>query len=378
MNLNTSTFPVGLKAGLAIGLAVTLALGVGMATLADAADKEAAAPAKGTSLTVTVASPQREDWSTTLAASGSIEPWDEASIASEVNGQRIAVLLANVGDHVRKGQPLARFAEDFLAADLAQAEAALEEATAREAQARANHERSRTLADSNALSPLEMDQYAANARSAAAQLQSAKARRNAAALLLRKATVVAPDNGVISSRTATTGLVAGVGTELFRLIRQERLEWRAEVAEVDMGRVKPGVKAQLRTSQGVTLEGRVRAVSPKVDARSRTALAYVDLPGAASHTVAGTFATGRLLLAETPALTIPQSAVVTRDGFAYVFVVDAHDQVHRTRVTTGRRQGDRFEITGGLPANVRIAFQGAGFLNDGDRVRVVAKKDARP
>ena len=373
MNLKIPSLPVRLAVGLACGAT----FGLGLATLATAADN-APATANNTSLTVTVVAPAREQWATTLAASGSIEPWDEASIASEVNGQRIAVLLANVGDRVRKGQALARFADDFLAADLAQANAALEEATAREAQARANHERSRTLADSNALSPLEMDQYAATARSAAAQLLSAKARRDAAALLLRKATVVAPDDGVISSRTATTGLVAGVGTELFRLIRQERLEWRAEVAEVDLGRVKPGVKAQLRTSQGTNLEGRVRAVAPKVDARSRTALAYVDLPGAAAKTVAGTFATGRLLLTESPALTVPQSAVVMRDGFAYVFVLDAKDQVHRNRVTTGRRQGDRFEITGGLAANVRIAHQGAGFLNDGDRVRVVAAKGGRP
>lgn len=362
---------------LAIAALVSLVLGIDALPVAGAADQPASA-AGAPSLSVTLTSPRQEQWSTTLAASGSIEAWDEASIAAEVNGQRIAVLLANVGDRVRKGQPLARFADDFLSADLAQAEAALEEATAREAQARANHERSRTLVDSNALSPLELDQYAATAQSAAAQLRSAKARRDAAALLLRKATVVAPDDGVISSRTAATGLVAGVGTELFRLIRKERLEWRAEVPEVDLGKAKVGAKALLRTSQGIELEGRVRAVSPKVDARTRSVIAYVDLPGASARTSAGTFATGRLQLAASAALTLPDSAVVMRDGFAYVFVVDAGNRAHRTRVTTGRRQGDRFEITSGLPATARVAHQGAGFLNDGDLVRVVTPKDARP
>ena len=89
------------------------------------------------------------------------------------------------------------------------------------------------------------------------------------------------------------------------------------------------------------------------------------------------FATGRLVMAPSDALTVPQSAVVVRDGFAYVFLIDGKDQVHRTRVTTGRRQGDRFEVTSGLTPGARLVHDGAGFLNDGDRVRVVAARGGR-
>jgi len=329
------------------------------------------APVVAPSLTVTTTLVTMEKWPVALAASGSIEPWEEAIIGAEVNGQRIASLLVNVGDRVRKGQVLARFADDFLTADLAQAEAALDEATAREAQARANADRAATVRESGALSPQEQDQYAAAARSAAAQVKSARARRDAAALLLRKANVVAPDAGVISSRSAAMGAVVPAGTELFRLIRQERLEWRAEVAEAELSRVKRGGKARLRTAQGVELAGTIRSVSPKVDARSRTALAYVDLPGAAAKTAAGTFATGRLLLGENAALTLPQAAVVMRDGFGYVYVLGADDRVRRVRVETGRRLGDHMEVVSGLTAGVRVVNEGAGFLNDGDKVRVV-------
>ena len=323
------------------------------------------------SLTVTATLATTEKWPISLAASGSIEPWEEAIVGAEVNGQRIASLLVNVGDRVKKGQVLARFADDFLAAELAQAEAALEEAAAREAQARANADRAATLRDSGALSPQEQDQYSVGARGAAAQVKSARARRDAAALLLRKANVVAPDAGVISARNAAMGAVVPAGTELFRLIRQERLEWRAEVAEAELSRVKRGGRAQLRTAQGVELTGTIRSVSPKVDARSRTALAYIDLPNAATKTAAGTFATGRLLLGENAALTLPQAAVVMRDGFGYVYLLGQGDRVRRVRVTTGRRLGDRIEITGGLAAGARVANDGAGFLNDGDKVRVV-------
>jgi RND family efflux transporter MFP subunit len=353
------------------GVAALVALVVGATffTSAPAADE----PAKGgaPSMTVTATVATQEQWPISLAASGSIEPWGEAIVGAEVNGQRIASLLVNVGDRVQQGQVLARFADEFLAADLAQAEAALEEAKAREAQARANADRAATVRESGALSPQEQDQYAAAASSAAAQAKSARARRDAAALMLRKAAVVAPDAGVISARNAALGAVVPTGTELFRLIRQERLEWRAEVAEAELSRVKRGGKAQLRTAQGVQLTGTIRSVSPQVSARSRTAIAYIDLPGAAAKTAAGTFATGRLLLGESAALTLPQAAVVMRDGFGYVYVLQSADRVRRLRVSTGRRVGDRIEITGGLAAGARVANEGAGFLNDGDKVRVV-------
>ena len=253
---------------------VGLVLGAVFFTSAPAAEE----PAKGgaPSMTVTTTTATQEQWPISLAASGSIEPWGEAIVGAEVNGQRIASLLVNVGDRVQKGQVLARFAEEFLAADLAQAEAALEEAKARELQARANADRAATVRESGALSPQEQDQYAAAASSAAAQAKSARARRDAAALMLRKAAVVAPDAGVISARNAAMGAVVPAGTELFRLIRQERLEWRAEVAEAELSRVKRGGKAQLRTAQGVQLTGTIRSVSPQVSARSRTAIAYLD------------------------------------------------------------------------------------------------------
>ncbi len=338
---------------------------------ATAAEDQAAKPV-APSMTVTATSAVVEKWPLSLAASGSIEPWEEASVGAEVNGQRIASLQANVGDRVRKGQVLARFADDFLVADLAAAEALLEEALARESQARANAERAASVRESDALSPQEQDQYAATARSATAQVRSARARRDAAALLLRKANVVAPDDGIISARQAATGAVVPAGTELFRLIRQERLEWRAEITEAELARVKRGSKVELRTAQGIVLTGSVRAVSPKVDARTRTAIAYVDLPGAATRTAAGTFASGRVVVGETAALALPRAAVIMRDGFGYVFVLGAGDRVRRVRVETGRRLGDRIEVTAGLAAGTRVAHEGAGFLADGDLVRVVA------
>ena len=181
--------------------------------------------------------------------------------------------------------------------------------------------------------------------------------------------MLAPDSGVISARTATVGAVVGSGTELFRMVRKGRLEWRAEVTQAELARIRPGTKVQVTAASGAAVEGTVRMVAPTVDTQTRNALVYVDLPAHADIR-AGMFARGDFALGEGQALTVPQEAVVVRDGFFYVFVVDGQQRVQQRKVQPGRRVADRVEITAGLDAGATVAVRGAGFLNEGDLVRV--------
>ena len=87
---------------------------------------------------------------------------------------------------------------------------------------------------------------------------------------------------------------------------------------------------------------------------------------------AGMFARGEFELARAPALTLPQSAVVLREGFAYVFRLEPGDRVTQLKVVPGRRVGERLEIVAGLAPEARVVDNGAGFLADGDLVKVVA------
>ncbi|MGB9108017.1 MAG: efflux RND transporter periplasmic adaptor subunit, partial [Telluria sp.] len=191
---------------------------------------------------------------------------------------------------------------------------------------------------------------------------------------LKYTQVVAPDSGIVSSRSATVGAVAGVGTELFRMIRQGRLEWRAEVTAAELPRVKPGLRAEIKAASGATVTGTVRTVAPTVDPQTRIALVYVDLPptlAADAPLKAGMFAGGEFKLGESGALTVPQQAVTVRDGFAYVFRLNPDNRVSQLKVATGRRLGERVEVTAGLAADALVVVSGAGFLNDGDLVRKV-------
>lgn len=326
-------------------------------------------------LTVTVTSARTAAWNTTLGAHGSIAAWQESLIGTELNGVRLTELKAQVGDQVRRGQLLARFAEDSLKAELDQQKAALDEAEANLAEAQSNARRALQLKESGAISIQQISQYATARNTAAARVAAAKASLQAAAIRLQQARVTAPDDGVISSRSATLGAVAQSGAELFRFIRQGRLEWRAEVTAEESTRLSPGMSVRVQAADGSTVQGKLRVVAPTLDPQTRKALVYVDLADAASamkNIRAGMFARGEFVLGDSDAWSVPAQAVVMRDGHASVFLLDAAGKVRQQRVTTGRSSDGRTEILSGLSANARVVERGAGFLADGDTVRVVA------
>lgn len=364
--------------------AVLLLVGVAVYFIARPATPAAASAGPGKpSLTVTTTTPETQALPMRLSANGNITAWQEALIGSESSGLRLVKVTANVGDKVKAGQVLAVFSADSVQTEVAQAKANLAEAEANAADAAANAARARTLENSGALSAQQITQYATAEQTAKARVEAARAALDAQQLRGRQTQVLAPDDGVISARSATLGAVVGAGTELFRMIRGGRLEWRAEVTSSEVGRIKPGMVAQVTAASGAQIKGRVRMIAPSVDPQTRTALVYVDLPvsagltpptkaaeGAPGTALAGMFARGEFDLGATPALTIPQQALVIRDGFNYVFRVNPDNHVSQVKVQTGRLSGQRVEITAGLEAGARLVASGAGFLNDGDLVRV--------
>jgi HlyD family secretion protein len=337
---------------------------------ADGANKAAGAkPA----LTVAAITPQWVEWPQVLTANGNIAAWQEAVISTEIGNLRLTDVRVNVGDRVQKGQVLARIANDTVEAELAQSKASVAEAEAMLSEARANGDRARQYQITGFLSAQQINQYLTAEKTAIARLNAARARMKTDQLRLAQTVVLAPDAGVISARTATIGSLAQPGQELFRLIRGSRLEWRAEVSAADLGKLKPGMVATLTAPGGERVQGQVRMVAPTVDPQTLNGMVYVDLPVAETGNGlrAGTFARGEFALGRTRAMSLPQSAVVLRDGFAYVFRLDGANKVAQTKVTLGQRLGDRIEVASGIAPETRVVASGAGFLTDGDLVRVV-------
>lgn len=335
--------------------------------------KASAARSARPALSVQVVRPEQANWALELSANGAIAPWQEAVVGAELSGLRLDAVLVNVGDRVRRGQVLATLASEAVRADIQNAQASLQEAQALAAEAKSNADRARNLRAADAISAQEAQRSLTSEQTALARVESAKAQLAAQALRGRQTRVVAPDDGVISARSATVGAVVQPGVELFRLIRQSRLEWRAELPSADLVRVQPGMKAVATPPGGQPVEGRVRMVAPTVDGGTRNGIVYVDLPASAAQAGAraGMFAAGKLAVGQAGGLTVPQTAVLLRDGFSYVFVVEAQQTVRQVKVKVGRRQGDRIEVLEGLKEGAQVVAAGVAFLADGDTVRVV-------
>jgi HlyD family secretion protein len=352
---------------LALVGAVLVAVGV---RAADEKKSAAAPAAPKPALSVTATQPQLATLPLKIAANGNITAWQEASIGTESNGLRLAEVRVNVGDAVKRGQVLAVFAPDMVQTDVTQMRASIAEAEAALAEASANAQRARELQATGALSAQQISQYLTAERTAQARLAWQRSAAKTQQLRLQHTQVHAPDDGVISARSATVGAVLPAGQELFRLIRQGRLEWRAEVAAVDLARLKPGMGVSVVAAGTTPIAGKVRMIAPTVDPQTRNGIVYVDLPQS-GDAKAGMFARGEFEIGSAQGLTLPQSAVLLRDGFSYVLRVGTDSKVSETKVQVGRRVGDRIEITGGLDANARVVAAGGSFLGDGDTVRVV-------
>ena len=350
----------------AAAAAMLLALAL---TACGGGEAKAPAPEAKSTLTVQVVSPRRESWPGIIAASGAIAPWQEASVGSELGGVRLEEVLVNVGDRVARGQLLARFSEDSLRADLARLDALVAEAQAALEKAKLDAEGADRLEPSGGISKQQARGLRTQAVIAEAQLASAKAQRDAQALRLRYARVVAPDDGIISARSATVGAVTTPGAELFRLIRGGRLEWRAEVRADALAQLKKGTPATIRLPQGGTVTGRVRQLAPTVSTDTLSGIAYVDVP-AGTGLAAGLFVSGEFELAATDVLVVPASVIVFRSGTRFVMALEADDRIRELKVETGRRRGPDVEIVAGVDEKARLALAGGAFLNDGDKVSV--------
>ena len=314
-----------------------------------------------------------------LTVSGPVSPVEEMQLGVEVSGLRVTALNVDVGEAVHKGEVLLSLDHRSLDSDLSQASAAMREAEAGADLARSNLARGQQLASGKYISAMQLDELRANRTTSEARVGTARAAREAAALRRSFADLRAPADGLISKRLVQPGQVVAAGTTLLQLIKDGRLEWRAELPPAQLSRVKPGDLIRLKAHDGHVIDGRVRAVSPGVDAATRTGTLYADLPPGllqAGSLQPGSYLEGRIETGVGQALVIPAAAVVLRDGFPTVFTVDARSIVHQQRIETGIRDDGYIEVDG-LPDGTQVVVEGAGFLADGDKVRVVPATTAQ-
>jgi len=334
-----------------------------------------------------------------IIASGLVGPVEQVQVAPLIEGQPIEALLADVGDTVAEGQVLATLSKSTLelqraqvvaaeaaaVATVAQAEAQLVEAESAAAEAARVAERTNKLREQGSASQAAADTANANAVSATARVtvarQSLEAARAQLALQqaqmanvdlqLTRTEVKAPVAGLITARNATLGAIAtAAGLPMFVMERDGALELRADVAEADLPRLKPGDTATLRAvGLAEPLQGRIRLIEPAIDAATRLGRARiaVDQPGVL---LSGMFVEAEITVASHEGLAVPVTAVGSEGGESTVMRVK-DGVVERVTVATGIRDGGHVEILSGLEPGDLVVVKAASFVRPGDRINPV-------
>lgn len=333
-----------------------------------------AAAAAAPSLTVNVVSLRQENWPEVIRANGALAAWQEAIVGAETGSLRIVELNADVGSVVRRGDLLAKLSDESAKAEVQKQDAAVAQARATLWQAQGDLTRAHSAADSGSLSNQRIDEYASAEATGRAQLASAEAALQSAKIALRQTRIEAVDDGIISSRSALLGNVVSPGSELFRLVRQSRVEWQAEVDSRQLVRVREGQRAEILLPGGRAIEGSVRLASPTLSTQTGRAVVYVGLLKG-SGAQPGVYVSGNIEIGAHAALTLPESALVMRDGRTDVFLLkDDGASVTRRTVVTGRRREGRVEIVSGLDAAARVVATGGAFLSEGATVKLIANE----
>ena len=343
-----------------------------------AKEAEAKAGATGSSQTVTVAAAALRNLPRTVTASGTISAWEEVPVGAETGGLTATAVYVDEGRYVRQGQPLVQLNDALLRAQLNQQRAAVQTAEANADRDEAALGRAQELKERGFLSQASLDTALANKRSSDANAAAARAALSETRTRLAQATIRAPVSGLVISRNVTRGQIVSAGSELFRIVRDGRLELDAQVPETDLALVRSGQSAAVSSDQVGETTGTVRIVTPEVDPETRLGVARISLAGGGGFRP-GMFARAQIDVGANPAVTVPTAAVLYRENRPGVYVLDNQSRA-RFRPVVIQTRAAEWTAVDGVQAGARVIVQGAGFLGEGDRVRVApaARPAARP
>lgn len=358
--MKTKTYTASALAAVLLGL-----------SLAGCSKPKAAAQATtGAPLTVSVTEVQQRPLSQGLTASGALVSREESGVSSELAGYRVAAVMADEGQWVKKGQPLARLDDTLLRAQIEQQTANVHQQEVAAERAHAEADRVKGLDNQGVLSQEQISERRLAAKSADAAVAVARAGLRDLQTRESRMTLRAPVSGRVLERTGRPGDTSSPGTNLYRIAKDGLVELDAEVNEADLAHVAAGSSATVVLPSGVEVQGRVRFVSPRVDPQTKLGHARIALP-VRSDLRPGGFARAVFGSAGKVVEVAPEAAVHFDASGAYVMTVDAQNRVHHINVTTGQRSQGLVELVEGPPVGSRVALGGGVFLLEGDRVNPV-------
>ena len=322
---------------------------------------------------VSVTSPGVTTVTSTVTFTGTVSARYDMPIGIEGDAGRIVAVYVEAGDHVKRGQLLAKIDESVWQPQVNRLAASLEQAKAQAALSAAEYRRAAAVESAGALSAEEIEKRRALSVTDAANVKVAEAMLAEAQARLARTRVVAPTDGIVLTRRAEVGQTASPGGDpLFRLASGGEIEMRGQVAEQDLSVLTVGQPASIYlVGSTKPYEGRVRLLGAVIDPQTRLGDIRIALkPDPALRP--GAFARGAVSVSKADRPVLPQTAVMSDSKGPYVYVVGNSDKVERRDVQVGGTISAGIIITGGLTGQERIITTAAGFLREGEQV-VVAK-----
>lgn len=327
------------------------------------------------SLTVTTDTVRHDTLGQTIVGNGVVAAHREVIVGSEASGLRLTDVLVKQGERVEEGQVIARLDDSLLKAQLAEQDAAIDSAEATLANAVSTGERSQRLVKSGTVSRETAEQNATTVATARAALAQAQAALNTLDVQLRRTEIRAPFAGIVSARPAVPGIIVQASTEIARIQENGALEARIDLPEHTISTLQPGTDAVVTAPDGRRIAAELGSIDEVVDIDTHLALAVIPLPPD-TGLKAGMFVTAEISVGGAESLTVADRALTWQEGKTAVFRVGADDTVAAVPVEVGLRSAGRVAVAGDLTPGDRVVTSGAGFLQDGNRVRLVTEQAA--
>jgi HlyD family secretion protein len=315
---------------------------------------------------------------TTVSIIGTIAARYDMPIGVEGDAGRVDAIYVEAGDHVKRGQVLARLNVSVLEPQVANLEAGLEQARAEADLADAEYRRAQAVGASGALSVEETQRRKSAAVTAAAKVKVAAALLAESQARLARAAVRAPADGIILTRNVEVGQTASPGGEaLFRLSEKGEVELRGQVAEQDLPLLKVGQVVNVRlTGTTHVYQGRVRLLGAVIDPQTRLGMARVALTPD-PNLRPGAFARAEVTVSNADRAVLPQTAVLTDDKGSYVLIVNAQHKVERRAVRVSGMVQNGVTIAEGIDGKEQVVASAGAFLQEGELVNPVLQASGR-
>ena len=302
-----------------------------------------------------------------LVASGVLVSREEAAVGSELAGFRVARVLVEEGAVVAAGQPLVQLDNTLIQAQIEQQTALVAQQAVAARQSQLQADRVMGLQGQGVVSEEQLQQRQFQAESSRAALAAQTAILNDFKTRQARMTIRAPVSGRVLERTVRPGDISGGGT-YFRIARDNLVELDAEVPERSLSTVQVGDGAEVTLPSGKVVQGKVRLISPRIDAQSRLGRIRVLLP-VSNDLRPGGYAQAAFNSATRKATVVPEAAIRFDAEGASVMVVGEGNRVQQVKIKAGQRSEGYVELLEGPPVGATVVKGAGSFVMSGDVVK---------